>query len=207
MDRLNDIKTEPARVDAFEQAHTSARRHTRTRDAMNARSVCDMDARSRAVAASVQLAGRSAHDASTSARSTSGATMSAALSPTAACEAAAAVRSKKKPYTTNARENVHRGIRFTAPTYVALYVTHASRHSTTTARCFPIPRHHSTVTARCFSFHVTIQGSPRAVFHPHVTIRGRWLAIFRPRPAIRGRLVPLAWISARFGVSPDCRIE
>jgi hypothetical protein len=48
-------------------------------------------------AASARLAGRRAHHAMTSARKTSGAAMSAALSPTAAREIAAAVRSKKKP--------------------------------------------------------------------------------------------------------------
>src|SRR6185295_8661444 len=46
---------------------------------------------------SILLAGRSAHDAATSARKTSGATMSAAPSPTKARVAAAPVRSKKKP--------------------------------------------------------------------------------------------------------------
>jgi len=62
---------------------------TRTGDAMSPSSVPAVDALSRAaVAASVRLAGRGAHDAITSARNTSGATMSAALSPTAACEAA-----------------------------------------------------------------------------------------------------------------------
>jgi hypothetical protein len=45
----------------------------------------------------VRLAGRSAQDAAASARNTSGATMSAALSPTNAREAAAAVSLKKNP--------------------------------------------------------------------------------------------------------------
>jgi len=44
-------------------------------------------------AASVRLAGPSAHDASTSARNTSGAMTSPVLSPTAARDTAAAVRS------------------------------------------------------------------------------------------------------------------
>lgn len=71
---------------------------TWTGDAKNASSAHAVDVRSRAaVAARVRLAGRSAHDASTRARKTSGATMSAVLSPTAARETAAAVRSKKKP--------------------------------------------------------------------------------------------------------------
>ena len=62
-------------------------RQTWTGDAKNASSARDVDVRClAAVAARVRLAGRSAHDASTSARKTSGATMSAALSPTAARE-------------------------------------------------------------------------------------------------------------------------
>jgi hypothetical protein len=50
-----------------------------------------------AVAASLRLAGRSAHDPTTSARNPSGAMMSPALSPTAACDTAAAVRSNTNP--------------------------------------------------------------------------------------------------------------
>jgi hypothetical protein len=50
-----------------------------------------------AVPASLRLAGRSAYDARTSARKPSGAMMSPALSPTAACETAAAVRSNTNP--------------------------------------------------------------------------------------------------------------
>jgi hypothetical protein len=47
--------------------------------------------------ASLRLAGRSAHDARTSARNTSGPMMSTAPSPTAACDTAAAVRSNTNP--------------------------------------------------------------------------------------------------------------
>jgi hypothetical protein len=47
--------------------------------------------------ASLRLAGRSAHDARTSARNPSGAMMSPAPSPTAACDTAAAVRSNTNP--------------------------------------------------------------------------------------------------------------
>jgi len=55
------------------------------------------DSRFAALPASLRLAGRSVYDARTSARNPSGAMMSPAPSPTAACDTAAAVRSNRNP--------------------------------------------------------------------------------------------------------------
>src|SRR5262245_35203598 len=55
------------------------------------------DPRGAALPASLRLAGRSAYDATTSTRNASGAMLSPAPSPTAACEIAAAVRSNANP--------------------------------------------------------------------------------------------------------------